>query len=317
MNRTDRLIAIVLLLHSRKVVRARDIADHFEINIRTVYRDMKALNEAGVPVAAEAGEGYSLAPGYHLPPVMFTRDEAGALFLGAELARQFTDASLRQHVESAAAKIQAVLPEEKKEFLEKLDAATIVAPPSRFREGFRNDVLRTIQDAVVRRQILSIEYFSNHRDSFTSRKVEPLGLLYYSNYWHLIAYCRWRKDYRDFRTDRIKSLVMQDEVFAERADFSLEKFLEQTREMEAPHEAKVKFKDSVVSYVRGRYYFGAVTEEPAPDGIVLTFKVPSYEMLSGWLLSFGDQAEALSPPELIAMIARSAEKVVSMYKPVS
>ncbi|HMV27694.1 MAG TPA: HTH domain-containing protein, partial [bacterium] len=69
MNRTDRLIAIVLLLHSRKIIRAKDIAEHFDITLRTVYRDMKALNEAGVPIAAEAGEGYSLVEGYHLPPV--------------------------------------------------------------------------------------------------------------------------------------------------------------------------------------------------------------------------------------------------------
>lgn len=93
MNRIDRLVATVLLLQSRKIVRARDIAAHFEISTRTVYRDVRALCEAGVPIAAEAGEGYSLVEGYHLPPVMFTTSEASALFLGGNstVSRNFAE----------------------------------------------------------------------------------------------------------------------------------------------------------------------------------------------------------------------------------
>ena len=82
MNRVDRMLATILLLQSRRVIKAEDIAEHFEISLRTVYRDMAALSEAGVPVAAEAGVGYSLLRGYLMPPVMFTAEEASALFRG-------------------------------------------------------------------------------------------------------------------------------------------------------------------------------------------------------------------------------------------
>src|SRR6266446_6599977 len=95
MNRVDRLMAMVVQLQSRRVVRAEDIAAHFEISVRTVYRDLAALGEAGIPIVAEAGVGYSLVKGYHLPPVMFTAEEASALFLGGKLVEYLTDASSR------------------------------------------------------------------------------------------------------------------------------------------------------------------------------------------------------------------------------
>lgn len=314
MNRTDRLIGIVLLLHSRKIVRAKDIARHFGITLRTVYRDMKALNEAGVPIAAESGEGYSLVEGYHLPPVMFTQEEASALYMGGELTRNFTDRSLQPHIESALTKILAVLPSEKKEYLEKLRTSTAIhTRPVRFKEGFRDDVITVIQDAVVHRHVLSLEYFSNRREELTRRKVEPLGVVYYSNYWHLIGYCRLRKDYRDFRTDRIKSIEALDEIFTERKDFSLEVYLKRDMEGENLQEVRIKFKHPVASYVSERYNYGLVHQEPAEDGVIMTFMVPSVELLTGWLLSYGENVEVVAPLELNHLLLEKAKKLVDQY----
>jgi predicted DNA-binding transcriptional regulator YafY len=85
MNRIDRLTAILVQLQSKKVVKAHEIADRFEISLRTVYRDVRALEEAGIPIGAEAGKGYFILDGYHLPPVMFSQQEANALVLGSKL----------------------------------------------------------------------------------------------------------------------------------------------------------------------------------------------------------------------------------------
>jgi predicted DNA-binding transcriptional regulator YafY len=299
MNRTDRLIAIVLLLHSRKTVRAKDIAQRFDIALRTVYRDMKALNEAGVPIAAEPGEGYSLVEGYYLPPIMFTADEAGSLYLGAELVRSFTDFSISRHVDSALMKIQSVLPQDKREYLEQLQGSTtIVARPKRAVQGFRDDVLRTLQDAVIHRQVIYLEYFSGHREDVTRRQVEPLGTLYYADRWHLIGYCRLRSDYRDFRTDRIKALQVLDERFANHRDFSLQRFVEGFMEIKNPREVKILFRKPVLRYIRDRVYFGVAEEKETPDGVIMTFLVPTLDHLAPWLLSFGRNAEIVSPEEL-------------------
>src|SRR5262245_53235525 len=110
MNRVDRLMAIAVHLQSRRVVRAEDLASHFEISLRTVYRGIAALGEAGIPIVGEAGVGYSLMKGYHLPPVMFTAEEASALSLGGKLVERLTDASMQKQMVSALAKIRSVLP---------------------------------------------------------------------------------------------------------------------------------------------------------------------------------------------------------------
>src|SRR4051812_45964721 len=101
MNRIDRLTGILLLLQSHRMITAQQIADHYEISVRTVYRDIAALGEAGVPIVAEAGHGYSLMRGYHVPPVMFTENEAAALFLSGEVTEQVADESLRDALRSA------------------------------------------------------------------------------------------------------------------------------------------------------------------------------------------------------------------------
>ncbi|MBC8010315.1 MAG: HTH domain-containing protein, partial [Burkholderiales bacterium] len=126
MNRTDRLVAIVLHLQGRRVVRAEDLAGRFAVSLRTIYRDMAALGEGGVPIAGEAGVGYSLVKGYHLPPVMLTADEAGALFLGGALVREFTDDSLRAPSLSALDKLRAVLPPDQRDHVERVGRATLV-----------------------------------------------------------------------------------------------------------------------------------------------------------------------------------------------
>src|SRR5438093_13413776 len=113
MNRVDRLMAIVVQLQGRRVVRAEEIAAHFEISVRTVYRDIAALGEAGIPIMAEPGVGYGLAKGYHLPPVMFTSEEASALFTGGKLVDHLTDAPVQTQMDSARLKGRPVRPRDR------------------------------------------------------------------------------------------------------------------------------------------------------------------------------------------------------------
>ncbi len=126
MNRVDRLLAMIVYLQGRRLARAEDIAAHFEISVRTTYRDLVSLGEAGIPITAEAGVGYSLVKGYHLPPVMFPAEEAGALFVGGKLVEHLTDASLRKQMESALLKIRSVLPRERQDQLDRLERSTAV-----------------------------------------------------------------------------------------------------------------------------------------------------------------------------------------------
>lgn len=318
MNRIDRLVATVLLLQSRRLIRAQDIADHFGISIRTVYRDLLALQEAGVPLAAEAGEGYSLVDGYHLPPVMFTQEEAGALFVGGEFVQRLTDASLKKHAESALLKIRAVLPEERQEYIERLQQVTqVFTQPAPQQNGFRNDVLTLMQDAVVRRRVLKMEYCALNTGEVTQRCVEPLALLYYSYHWHLIAFCRLRQDYRDFRTDRIKSIQTLDEIYSPREGFSITEYLQEWNKIENPQEVRIKFKPAVVKRIRNRYVFGVSEEVTEDNGVIITFLVPALEVMVDWLLAFGTEIEILHPPQLHDMILERAQKLVAYFGAIS
>ncbi len=315
MNRVDRLVAIILLLQSKKVIRAKDIAEHFEISLRTVYRDMNALCEAGVPISAAAGEGYGLVEGYQLPPVMFTREEASALFLGGKFVEKLTDASLIKHAESALLKIQSVLPEDTQDYLQKLQASTALffrGTPNN--PGFLNDTLATIQDAIVHRKILSLEYYSKHRESFTERLVEPLGLVYYSNHWHLIAYCRMRQDYRDFRTDRIKTIQLKETPFPRKENFILKKYLQDFFTVEHPFEIQIKFDNRIVDSVREKYAFGLVEEKAVEDGTIMTFLIPDTQWVLSWLLSFGTMVTVISPDSLREKLLAQAQNLVLHYE---
>ncbi|MEM7600473.1 MAG: YafY family protein, partial [Verrucomicrobiota bacterium] len=223
MNRIDRLTAMILMLQGRRVVTAEQIAEYFEISVRTVYRDIAALGEAGVPIIAEAGVGYALMKGYHMPPVMFTEAEAAALLTSSELAEKFGDDSLKKTMRSAMLKVQAALPEERRDYLGRLESAVNVMGPE---SGEGKDCrLLLLQEAVVRRRCLKLEYNTGGRNELSKRVVEPLGVTYYGRHWHLVAWCRMRTDFRDFRLDRISICEVLPEIFTGHEDFSFMDFL--------------------------------------------------------------------------------------------
>ena len=298
MNRTDRLVAMVMQLQGRRVVRAEELARHFEITVRTVYRDIAALAEAGVPVVGEAGVGYSLVKGYHLPPVMFAAEEATALFIGGELVKQFADASLSAPMDSALAKIRSVLPRERQDDLDRLARATAIMGSPRLPSGIDQRVLLPIQQAVVRRRVLRLSYRARSQDEELGRDVEPLGVIYYGGAWYLVAWCRLRKDFRHFKLERIRGLEVLTEQFAARTDFSLRAHLENENATRDTIPAKVWFSKNAVERVRKESFAGLVETRAGRGGFEADFLTFSLEWLARWLLSFGNESEALEPPEL-------------------
>jgi predicted DNA-binding transcriptional regulator YafY len=314
MNRVDRLLAMLLRLQGRRVVRAEDLAAHFEISIRTVYRDLAALGEGGVPIMAEAGVGYSLVKGYHLPPVMFTAEEASALSIGGKLVENFTDASLRKQMESALLKIRSVLPRDRQDYLDRLERATaVVARRSNAIPRLSSEALIPIQRALAERRVLALDYQGAQRREVTQRQVEPLGLVYYADNWHLIAYCRLRRDVRDFRTDRICKFQLRNELFTGHADFSLKGYLETERREGKFEMARIRFQPEAMERVRRERFWGLVEEKATHAGVEAVLLDCSLEWLAGWVLSFGSQAQVLAPERLQGLVAAEAESVAAQY----
>jgi predicted DNA-binding transcriptional regulator YafY len=200
MNRIDRLFGILTQLQSKKYVPAEKIAERFKISVRTVYRDIKALNEQGIPVSFEQYKGYFIVNGYFIPPVAFNSDEANALLLMESVVYAFTDQSIQKHYSNAVEKIKTVLRHSQKQTLENLnDKIKLQLPPC-----FKNDYeyLSLLQNAISSKTIILFDY-KNNQNEVSRRKAEPIGLIFYAMSWHLIAWCHLRRDYRDFKVSRI------------------------------------------------------------------------------------------------------------------
>lgn len=220
----DRLLGILTLLQSRKYVTAEKIAGKFSISVRTVYRDVKALGELGIPVSFEAPKGYFVVQGYFLPPVSFSTAEANALLLIEVLVNGFTDQSVRKQYASALDKIRAVLHGSQKEELERLNEKVRFQKPDCFNLNF--EYLPTLQNAIAARSILEIEYI-NQKEENSKRKLEPIGLIFYAFNWHLIGWCYTRRDYRDFRVSRIKKLKDTGLPFKRKTHIELNEYMKQ------------------------------------------------------------------------------------------
>lgn len=313
MNRIDRLTGMILLLQGQRVITAEQIAGHFEISVRTVYRDLAALGEAGVPIVAEAGVGYTLMRGYHMPPVMFTEDEAAALFMSGEFTEQVADDSLKHSLRSAMLKVRSVLPPEKKDYVQRLKG-TVGVWFRRPDDGVKRESLMPVQDAIVRRHCLSIRYNTANRGAITDRVVEPLGLLFYSRQWHLIAWCRLRHDFRDFRLDRIATWEVLGERFEGHAGFSVKEFLRENIESHELTPATVIVEREAVERFRAEMPCTPVSDENLSDGRVklelLGFSIP---WMAEWLLGFGLRVEAVEPAELRNAMREAAVAVAARY----
>ena len=200
MNRIDRLFGILTMLQSKKFVPAEKIAEKFKISIRTVYRDVKALVEQGIPVSFEQNKGYFVVQGYFLPPVSFTSEEANALLLMEGLVNSFADKSIQNHYSNLLNKVKTVLRSSQKEKLDILDNRIKLQLPARIVNDF--EYLATLQNAISAKTIIELDY-KNNKEEVSKREIEPIGLIFYAFSWHLIGWCHMRKDYRDFKVARI------------------------------------------------------------------------------------------------------------------
>jgi predicted DNA-binding transcriptional regulator YafY len=200
MNRIDRLFGILILLQSRKYITAEKIATQYTISIRTVYRDMKALGEQGIPLSFEPNKGYYIVQGYFLPPISFNSDEANALLLMERFLEGFADKSIMQHYTTALNKVKTVLRTAQKEKLESLNEHIKLQLPERLKNDF--EYLSVLQNAISAKCIIEIDY-KNNKDEVSRREVEPIGLIFYAFSWHLIAWCHLRNEYRDFKLNNM------------------------------------------------------------------------------------------------------------------
>jgi predicted DNA-binding transcriptional regulator YafY len=222
MNRIDRLFGITTLLQSKKHVPAEQIAEQFGISVRTVYRDIKALGEQGIPISFEQNRGYFLVQGYFLPPVSFTPEEANALVLLEAIAAALADTSIQAHCATALHKVKAVLRTPEKDRLEQFTSRIELHVPE-YAQGAA-DYLAPLQSAIASRHIVEMAYCDKEGIA-SQRRVEPIGLAFYNFAWHLVGWCHLRQDYRDFRLTRIQQLTATTVPFSRPQHLTLTEYI--------------------------------------------------------------------------------------------
>ncbi len=310
MNRLDRVTAILIQLQSKRIVKAQDIAERFNISLRTVYRDIRTLEEAGIPLVGETGVGYSIMDGYRLPPVMFTMEEATAFLTAEKLVEKLTDVSTDESFKSAMYKVRSVLRAAEKDHLELMDNHIEVLdnhylPKDKNTSGSLQVILKSISD----KNVLTITYFANHNQETTSRNVEPVGIFYSGSNWYLIAFCQLRNDYRNFRTDRIAQIVTTPLPFKKEHP-ALKTYLKQvTKEKELYNVVILVDKDIIKHFGDQKYYNGFISQREIKGKIEMTFLTCSLEGFARWYMMFGDRAEIVTPAGLRGTIKKIAAAI--------
>jgi len=200
MRRADRLFQIIQYLHHDKVTTARDLAQNLEVSVRTIYRDIQDLSLSGVPISGEAGVGYRLMKGYHLPSLMFSEEELAALLLGARMVQSWTDKGLARAASQAMSKIENAIPDHLRPELERQEIMVPDFPSN----PEVSQHLALLRKAIKAQQKVRYDYVRQDGEH-SNRTVHPLGLFYWGKVWTLVAWCELRDQFRHFRLDRMRN----------------------------------------------------------------------------------------------------------------
>jgi len=309
-NRTDRLLAIVLELQRAGKRRAEDLAATFETSTRTIYRDMEALSEAGVPVVAVPGQGYALMAGYFLPPLSFRTDEATMLLLGSDVMAQQFDAQYRAAAQSAAAKIEGVLPEKLRAEVRDLQESIRFFAPG---DPAEHETLLHLRRAILDRTTVRFRYTAripSEPEPPIYREVDPYALIHVGGTWHLTGYDHLRRDMRTFRLDRIEDLTLLDWTFVPPVPVIPRR---QQPQDDRTLVVRALFDANTARWVRESRSFYAVAEEETADGLLVTLTVRRETDVLQWLLGWGSHVRVLEPESLREQIVMEAAALLRMY----
>ena len=250
-NVATRLISLIMLLQSRSLWKAAELADELNVSERTVHRYMGMLEEMGIPIYSERGPygGFSLLRGYKLPLLVFTAEEATVLYMGANLVEEVWGQICRDAVTAVTAKLANVLPDNLRREVAQAQEGLVVS--GLLARDYRPwmPVLDVLRRSVVQRRALRITY-RNFKLEESCREIEPYARTFRGGLWYLVAYCRLRDDMRTFRVDRIQGFEPVDRNFVVPEGFSAQAYIEQTMQFENNYEVVVHLDRRVAPYVR-------------------------------------------------------------------
>lgn len=317
LNKTERLFALVLLLQNRPNLTSRDLSDHFEVSRRTIFRDLRALAESGVPLTYADGGGYEILEGYQLPPLMLTAREAATLLVGTAFTRLQPDASLRADASGVAMKIRSVLSDHLREYIDRIQENTAIGPylqtPNEDAGHDEEGYWYELSEAVARQKSVWLEYYVASRDELTKRKVDPLGLVYYSDAWNLVGFDHLRKDIRNFRLDQIRRMRPMTDTFRRPEGFDLGTYLHEKGSNILGEKVRLLFTNRGFHWARRSIPAEIEEQHDRDTGTEVVFRFDNMDYLARWLTRYGTDVTVLAPTVLRHLLRDQAQKLVAHH----
>lgn len=313
-KRFDRILSIFIHLQSKPIVTAQELADRFDVSLRTIYRDIRSLEQAGVPIYSEAGVGYAVVDGYKIPPTLFTREEALSFVAAEKIMQVYVDQELSEHFTSALFKMKAVLRTAQKAEVSEISPAVVMRTDKTVFNKKVPSALSTLFKSISLKKQLSMAYINGAETEATLRIVEPIGVFHENSYWYFMAYCQLRQSYRQFRFDRIQSITLLEADFTKEHG-NLELYLP-NRTVERNLTVRIGVSKKMAPYLAWeRKYYGFVEEIVGEEQVEMRFEMKDLDNgFPRWFLMFADHAEILEPAVLQEKVIKLLEESLKKHK---
>jgi predicted DNA-binding transcriptional regulator YafY len=310
---TSRVLTVLELLQARPSITGPELAARLEMDVRTVRRYITHLQDVGIPVEGNIGRhgGYRLRPGFKLPPLIFTEEEATAIMLGLLASPWLEIGQSSQAIEGALAKVSRVLPLQARERLKAVSSHVVLFPHNQQAQPDAS-LLIDLSQAIHASQRIAIDYRSHHKES-THRKVEPYGITGWRGHWYLGGYCCLRQGYRSFRLDRIQNVQILPETFEKAKDFDYEEFVKELYTTRTGMQIEVEFQaDMFTVQQKISTLYGTLT--PTPTGVLLQDQYDDIESMARYLMVLDLPFVIHQPPELREVLLRQVERMVQIAR---
>jgi predicted DNA-binding transcriptional regulator YafY len=308
------------LVTSRYGKSVADLAKNLDCHQRTVYRDLNALEAAGFPIYTETSNGKNiwclLDSAKNPMPVPFSLPELMALYFGSDVLKILKGTVFYDSLESLLKKVKSSIPPESEKYLSLVEKNLHTRPgPSKNYGRFKN-VIEQISEAVLNRRVVEITYYAISSKKETKRKVEPYKIWFHDGGFYLIGHCRWRKEIRIFAVERIKKILLTDDIFELPAEFDVDEFMRGSFGVYQGKPAKVRilFSADVAEYIKERIWHESQKLHDNPDGSVLfEADVACTEEFKSWVMRWGAKAIVLQPEELRNEIQTESVEMLAVY----
>jgi len=315
-NPATRLITLIMQLQRQPNQKAGDLAGELGVSVRTVHRYIGMLEEMGIPIYSERGPhgGFSLVPGYKMPPLVFTPEEAVAVYLGTGLVEEMWGRLYGDAARGALAKLDNVLPDEQRHEVAWARRKLVATSFHRSDQESLAPTLEKLRRAVRERRLVGMLYHGRGQEQPVERRFAPYALVHRWGWWYVVGHCHLRDALRTFRVDRIRTLTLLDHTFDDPADFDIQAYLASNWQARPAIHVRMRFAPQFARIALDDAGYWETVEEQVDGAVVVSFSTPDMDWAASTVLAYGGSAVVLEPEALCVQVAKRARELVKLHE---